>query len=106
MSETGRRAHALAVKAAERWHAAYADAMEKFTAETRTTSFLVGMLREAQTPCQRCGNWTGSAVLVTSDSRSFVCDICVARTPDFEARLATRMREDKPILDGLEQAGD
>lgn len=87
--------------AAPDWHALYTDAMSKFTAETRTTSFLVGLLREAQTPCQRCGRRTGSAVLVIGDERTFVCDICVARTPDFEARLATRMREDKPILDRL-----
>lgn len=83
------------------WHAAYTEAMAKFTAETRTTSFLVGLLREAQTPCQRCGGMTGSVVLVVGDERTFVCGICVARTPAFEERLATRMREDKPILDRL-----
>lgn len=36
--------------AAPDWQAAYRDAMDKFTAETRTTSFLVGLLRDAQTP--------------------------------------------------------
>ena len=83
------------------WHALYTDAMDKFVAETRTTSYLVGLLRKSQTPCQRCGGMTGSAVLVVGDERSFVCGICVARTPAFEARLAERIREDKPILDRL-----
>lgn len=83
------------------WHAAYRDAMDKFVAETRTTSFLVGLLREAQVPCQRCGRATGAGVLVVGDERTLVCGICVARTPDFEARLAERMREDKTLLDRL-----
>jgi hypothetical protein len=74
----------------------------RFQNETRTTSFLVSLLVEMQVPCERCGQRTGRCVLVKAGGqRSFVCDICVARTPEFEARLAERMEQDKALLDRI-----
>jgi hypothetical protein len=73
---------------------------EKFQAETLTTSFLAGLLREAEVKCQRCSQ-SGRVVVVSRAERAWVCDICVARTPEFTARLAERMERDRPILDRL-----
>ena len=86
---------------ADYWHQAYLSAQANFAAETLTTSYLVRMLRAAQTPCERCGQRTGAAILVLGDGRWFVCDICAARTPEFTERLRRRIAEDQHILDRL-----
>ncbi len=62
----------------------------RFQEETRTTSFLVGLLREGQVPCQRCGKWMGLYVLVQAGGeRSFVCDFCSARSREHAAHEPT-----------------
>ena len=73
--------------------AALAEERRKFQAETLTTSFLAGLLRDGWTRCHRCGIRDGERVYVLGNLREWVCSPCLATPPKLtrerdEARAA------------------
>lgn len=70
---------------------ALAEERRKFQAETLTTSFLAGLLRDGWTRCHRCGIRDGERVYVLGNLREWVCSPCLATTPKL-----TRERDAAP----------